>query len=311
MICEDELDQALIDELRRERQRETVQPAVRQRVAVRVATATGILGLGTSVAGTTQAAAVASGATLGTTVAVGSTAPAALTALALAKMLVIGMGLGASVGLGAHVASGGWPREASSARPPERTVLAAHDERVVRRTPPALTAPGPVTEVAEPSVAVPTHPAGERSPASASREANTNPVPELPSTPPSGSDQSLTAQQALLDQARGALRRGDGAAALGAIRQHLARFPRTAFEEERETLAIKALLLVGSVSEAQGRLDAFAAAHPRSLLLPSLRSAFGAARVGAARGGGVAKASDGVTEAKPVAQSPSSSQESP
>ena len=84
---------------------------------------------------------------------------------------------------------------------------------------------------------------------------------------------SLTAQQALLDEARTALARGDEKAALRAIDLHARRYPDSVMTEEREALAIKALIASGNYAEARARSGRFRARYPRSLLLPSIDEA--------------------------------------
>jgi len=80
----------------------------------------------------------------------------------------------------------------------------------------------------------------------------------------------LAEQQALLDEARSALARGDDGAALRAVELHARRFPDSVMIEEREALAIKALVGKEKFSEARSRGERFRARFPRSLLLSSL-----------------------------------------
>jgi outer membrane protein assembly factor BamD (BamD/ComL family) len=54
------------------------------------------------------------------------------------------------------------------------------------------------------------------------------------------------------------------AAALRALDEHRARFPRGTFVQEREVLAIEALVHLGRRQEAKARADAFARAFPAS-----------------------------------------------
>jgi hypothetical protein len=86
---------------------------------------------------------------------------------------------------------------------------------------------------------------------------------------------NLAEQQALLDQARAALGKGDGRAALEAVRAHSARFPESVLAEEREAIGVKALASLGRRAEARTRLELFESRFPRSPLLPSLRTAAG------------------------------------
>jgi hypothetical protein len=82
---------------------------------------------------------------------------------------------------------------------------------------------------------------------------------------------SLAAQQILLDEARGALGRGENDAAWRAIATHERRYPDSLLGEEREGLAIKVLVASGRYAEAQQRGARFAERHPHSLLLPAIR----------------------------------------
>jgi outer membrane protein assembly factor BamD (BamD/ComL family) len=81
---------------------------------------------------------------------------------------------------------------------------------------------------------------------------------------------SLAAQQALLDDARTAVARGDETAALRALELHARRYPDSVMVEEREALAIKAFVAKGKYAEARARGDRFRTRFPRSLLLPSI-----------------------------------------
>jgi hypothetical protein len=88
-----------------------------------------------------------------------------------------------------------------------------------------------------------------------------------------GSD--LEAERALLDVARTALGRGDGAHSLGACDEHARRFPRGALGEEREAIAVQALVLEHREGEAKARAERFRKTHPRSILLPAVLAAAG------------------------------------
>ncbi|HEV8547607.1 MAG TPA: hypothetical protein VGQ57_01245 [Polyangiaceae bacterium] len=298
-----DLDPDIVDALRADAP--LVAPTeLRQRVAARLAVSAGVVGLGTMVAGVSKAAVVPAvaastaaastgGATLATTAAASGTAAgaplaasgaAALGMTGLVKTLGFGMALGSVVGLGLHAGYrvfGTPPAAVAAGVAPQR--VTAPNGAARRVTAPDVVAPaGEQPPVAASSVAPepPTEPLPEgsrldkaRSPTAASPRMN--PGPELPGDGPAARGTGLAEQQALLDQARAALRRGDGAAALDAVRQHLARFPRTAFEEEREAVAIKALVMLGAGDEARRRVAQFAQRYPKSLLLPALKAALG------------------------------------
>jgi hypothetical protein len=88
--------------------------------------------------------------------------------------------------------------------------------------------------------------------------------------PPSGD--RLAAERALLDVARGALAGGDAGGALAAIQRHGRDFPSGALTEEREALAVKALVMAGRYDEARARGARFRAQFPRSMMLRSVES---------------------------------------
>ncbi len=112
---------------------------------------------------------------------------------------------------------------------------------------------------------------------SASNEPAAIPVSSLPNIPSSeGAPPSvsagraavpsdLAAEQALIDTARSALSRGRAADALRAADDHARQFPRGRLAEERETMAIQALLLTGRRSDAEARGQRFHKAYPGSL----------------------------------------------
>ena len=102
-------------------------------------------------------------------------------------------------------------------------------------------------------------------------------VAELPSAPaPTAAPSGLSAADAaraelhLLRQARGAVSRGDFAAALSTIAEHTHRFKNGRLVEEREALRVKALAGLGRTAEARHAAVAFRARFPRSVLLPTV-----------------------------------------
>jgi hypothetical protein len=270
------LDQSIIDALRRDVEHDAGASAARRRVALRLAASTGVLGLGTSVSATTQAAATAAVATgSAPAVAASSAGLAGATLAGLAKVFAVGLGLGGSVGVGLHVASGAGssstPRDAAAGGP-SAAVSLARPSPLVQPELPADPAREMPPNASEPNGS----PSSNRwPPPERSARPRANPQPELPMPlpPPDDVKTGLAEQQALLDDARAALRRGDAGAALETIRRHVARFPSTAFEEERRAVVIRASLLLGKRSEAHADFERFVAAFPKSLLLPSLRAA--------------------------------------
>jgi hypothetical protein len=95
--------------------------------------------------------------------------------------------------------------------------------------------------------------------------------------PPSPSRDQLTAERQLLDVARGALEREEPEAALEATTTHERTFPKGALVQEREAMAIRALVLLGRTDEARARADDFRSRFPQSLLLPTVESTVGSA----------------------------------
>lgn len=288
-----DLEREIIDVLKSDA-RADVPPDLDQRVASRLAASAGIFGLSTAVTAGSQAAAVSAASATAAATAVPTTAASAavvasvpavklLTLGSLAKTLALGMALGSTVGLGLHASFQRLAKPVAPVRPPA-----------------VLLVPSPAGPEASPRAGAVARPPSDDEPANDApparvravpAEPRANPSPELPrdTAPPVAA--GLAAQQALLDDARAALRRGDGSGALAAIASHDAAFPTTAFEEEREAVAIKALLLIGRVSEARARTQRFEARFPQSLLTSSLRATLAAK-----------KSADSVTDPTPSRQ---------
>ena len=87
-----------------------------------------------------------------------------------------------------------------------------------------------------------------------------------------GTDGSLEAERAMLDVARTALNRSDGANALHATEEHGRKFPRGILSEEREAMSIQALRLLHRDDEAQAQLERFRGRFPSSLIRPALEA---------------------------------------
>jgi hypothetical protein len=134
-----------------------------------------------------------------------------------------------------------------------------------------------VTPPSSPASVAPTPAPGSAVPESVPVEA----LPVASSLPPrgqpedthEGTGERLAAESAVLDVARSALAAGDGARALQAVDRHAAAFPRGLLTEEREALAIRALLGLERTSEARSRLSRFRTRYPDSLFLPAIESA--------------------------------------
>jgi hypothetical protein len=136
--------------------------------------------------------------------------------------------------------------------------------------PPTIEATTPrVPEPAEgsppPSALVPTYASPSLLPSTARSAASAQP----------SRARQLADEQAILDVARAALNRSDGAAALGAVDRHEQRYPSGLLSEEREVLGIQALLLLSRTEDARARGARFEQRYPRSVLLPTVQAAIG------------------------------------
>ena len=83
----------------------------------------------------------------------------------------------------------------------------------------------------------------------------------------------LKRERALLDVARAKAAQGEPLQVLEQADSHLRQFPTGRLAEEREALAIRALLNLGRTSEARVRARAFQARYPNSLLSSAAESA--------------------------------------
>lgn len=92
----------------------------------------------------------------------------------------------------------------------------------------------------------------------------------VPSVVPSSRTDYLAAERALLDHARRALASDGGVEALGLLDRHAKRFPRGKLAEEREALAIEALVHAGRLDEARARAADFRRKSPQSLYLEAI-----------------------------------------
>lgn len=148
---------------------------------------------------------------------------------------------------------------AELATPETRTVYVDRVPRLAAAAPlPPPPAPAAVTEPqAPPSVASVVGARSPLAPASSEKAAE------------------LGLQIALLDRAREAFSSGDFKRSLELLREHSRRFPSSVLEQEREVLAIKALVRAGNRAEAQVRGQRFEARFPNSMLSDSVKKALG------------------------------------
>ncbi len=89
------------------------------------------------------------------------------------------------------------------------------------------------------------------------------------------SSRGLAAERALLDVARSALARGEAAEALAATERHAHEYPDGALVEEREALAIKALVALGRMGEARTRAHSLEQRFPNGLTIHAVKAAVG------------------------------------
>lgn len=94
------------------------------------------------------------------------------------------------------------------------------------------------------------------------------PTKATPPPPPANPDEELTA----LDDAITAARAGRPAQALAAVDAHLAKFPQSALAQEREVIAIEALVTLGRRDDAKARLTSFRSKWPTSTHLVRLEA---------------------------------------
>lgn len=94
-----------------------------------------------------------------------------------------------------------------------------------------------------------------------------------PEVAPAVSAKGLAAERALLDVARGALARGEAQEALGATARHASEYPNGSLVEEREAIAIKALVALGRRDEARARAAEMERRFPNGLMLRAVKAA--------------------------------------
>lgn len=97
--------------------------------------------------------------------------------------------------------------------------------------------------------------------------------PHPSAAPRETGDDDLAAELAFVQMARTSLARQNFRAALDATEQHAGKFPSGHLAEERESLAIQALVGAGRDAEARTRAARFRAKYPHSLLLPAVEAA--------------------------------------
>lgn len=129
--------------------------------------------------------------------------------------------------------------------------------------PPPTPASAPVVEPPmsdlEPAVT------SEPAPEAATKPTRRRPRARIPTAnTPVDDTASLTAELTVLRQARAALRAGQAERALSLVATHRARYPDSAFDQERRLTKITALCALGRPQEAQRAADAFRRRFPSS-----------------------------------------------
>jgi len=242
-IHPDGIDSDILEALRHDG-RGSAPRAARERVLQRLTVGTAVLGVATTAATGGAVAAVTAVTTTHATIALVST-------------LVVGIGIGFGTRSAMDTSKGTPP-------PPAHTALRAPATAIPPVPPPAVN-PAPEPAPVNPT---PDLPRDMAPPLSTPAMARTTPPSALPT--PGAEPAGLAAQQALLDEARAALRRHEGANALSAIGAHRLRFPESALSEERAALEIRALAELGRMEEARALHARFIRHFPHSLFAGSL-----------------------------------------
>jgi hypothetical protein len=231
-----------------------------ERVYSRIETTLGIVGAVSLGASATASAAKASGAAATAAAAAKGSAP--FLATIAGKILIATLATTTAVGVGVGV-----KRALSPAKP-----VAAVVEPVV-----ASPTPGPAAQVAASAVNTPDEEEGvSAEPAKAAPVTTTKKrikmrervetadgaivvTGDLPAT--------LAQERVLLEHARAALMENEPGVALDLLNRHQQRFPDAQLSEERESLAIRALIQSGKRPEAEARFARFRRDYPESIFL--------------------------------------------
>jgi hypothetical protein len=81
---------------------------------------------------------------------------------------------------------------------------------------------------------------------------------------------TLARERTMLDEAKQALGKGDASGALETTRRHEREFPRGQLSEEREAIAVQALVRLGRSEDATARGQRFRSRYPNSVLIPAI-----------------------------------------
>lgn len=206
-------------------------------------------GGGSDVSGASAPTGVSTGAVAGVKTAAVSTSATGVIAKAVVAKLVIGtsvasLAVGGAIGAGAHA-------------------VVTAPAPIVQQTRVEPVVPAPVPVVVEPPPTAPPVVAVEPEP---------KPVVAVQPKPVTA-DQQLSLEKSYLEQARAAMARQDVNAALEALGQHAARFPRGQLTEERLAMQVLALTSAGRSIEAKNAADAFRAKFPNGLFRSAVDAA--------------------------------------
>ncbi|MBX3190468.1 MAG: hypothetical protein KF819_25940 [Labilithrix sp.] len=245
MTDEGHLDPEIAAMLRREGERVDAPAGAASRVMERLVASIGPIGGGDGGGGASDP-----GPSAGASASASASASAGLAAKVVPYVLTFALG----AGTGAAVVM------QTSAPPP---IPAASVSPAPRPTAPAA--------IAEPSASIASV-SIEQLP-SAVVAPTARPAPSAPADPPKVDEDAFVAERRLLDAARTALARGDHAAALASIDDHVKRYAGGRLVEEREALRVRTLADAGRADEARAAAARFKARWPRSVLLPAVEAA--------------------------------------
>ena len=178
--------------------------------------------------------------------------------------------LGGATGVGGYVVA----RNVEVHRPAPTTTLTTAAPPIVSAVAPKVSLPiapiAPTTPEPEPTTVAPAKTA-----IAFPVTTTTSPATILAASASAGRDTDLASERVLIEMARSALAHGNAAQALDAVARHAAKFPYGQLVEERENIAIHALIAAGRLDEARARSERFHKRFPKSIFLPSIDAAVG------------------------------------
>ncbi|WP_437691887.1 hypothetical protein [Sorangium sp. So ce176] len=184
--------------------------------------------------------------------------------------VAVGLGIG---GAGLYLALDGDQRAGAPATPAQLADLPL--EELLSRPGRGLSAAAPAEAAPAPEAAPP--PEAPRPAASVPRrELPKNTRPAAPAEAAATDSDELLRESNLIDRARAAAAQDPGAA-LAAVSEHQREFPAGRLVEEREYVAIRALMRLGRVDEARARAGSFLARYPSTSYADRVNRAVNAA----------------------------------